>query len=174
MMAASVAAQTVAELNAELYSGLIMGVGKGTFAVCICILISITCCFFKNSVIYPNLCIFIATLLPVIVFLFIYLMPKESLASDKTQDDLLPTSWYFLKTVIFLMLITLVFIFSLLALCALKLKRVSVKRIDSEIGNKNIKNGEGLDQKGYVTLENNSAAVQGSNNEGGDEENRFY
>ena len=126
--------QTVAELNADLYNGLIMGVGKGTFVICICILISVTCCFFKNSVIYPNLCIFVATLVPVIVFLFIYLMPKESLASDKTQEDLLPTSWYFLKTVLFLLLVITVFIFSLIALCALKLKRVTVKRIDSEVG----------------------------------------
>ena len=70
--------------NAQIYEGLIAGVGKGTFAIVICMFISVTCCFFKGSVVYPNVCITCAILFPVITFLFIYLCPKESLASDKT------------------------------------------------------------------------------------------
>ena len=117
-------AESTAADPSEIYDGLIIGVGRGTFAIIVCIFISVTACFFKSAVVYSNLCIFVATLLPVLTFLIIYLSPKESLASDKTQDDLLPTSWYYMKSIFFLALIFLVFIFSIIALCAIKVTKV--------------------------------------------------
>ena len=139
----------MAELNAEIYKGLIVGVGQGTFAVIICIILAVICCFFKNSVIFPNLCVFCAILFPALVFLIIYTMPKESLASDTTQEDLLPTSWYFLKTMTFLILITIVFIIAMCSLCCLNCKKVSIRRIDSEVGANQPVTGGGLEAKGY-------------------------
>ena len=138
--------------NSEIYDGLIIGVGSGTFTVIICIFISITCCFFKNSCVYPNLCTFCAILLPAIVFLIIYLSPKESVASDKTQEDTLPTSWYFMKTVFFLCVICIVFLISLIALCSMKLQTIQIRRIDSEVGNERELQGSKGDAKGYTQV----------------------
>jgi len=129
-----------------------MGVGNGTFAVFICMIMSVLCCFFRHLFVFPNACVFLAVIFPLFVFLLIYIMPKESLKSDVTQEDQLPTSWYFLKTMTFSILIFLVFLLSLCAFCAMKIKRISVRRHDSEVGADMVSMGSLNNKKGYTSL----------------------
>ena len=129
--------------------------GRGTFAIIICILMSVVCCFFKNSSIFPNCVVFMAVLLPVIVFLIIYWAPKESLSSDKTKEDLLPTSWYFVKTMFFTGVIFFVFVVSILTLLMQRFRIIQVRRIDSEVGNDKKVVTSNMDKKGYEDASSN-------------------
>ena len=85
---------------------------------------------------YPNICLSVAVIFPVIVFLFIYAMPTQD-PNDKAGLSNVPTSWYFLKTILFTIVIFIVVIASLLALCSLTFKKITVRRIDSEISQNN-------------------------------------
>ena len=63
-------------------------------------------------------------ILPIIVFIIIYLLPKESLESDTTKLDLLPTDMYLIKEAFFLTLIILLFILSVAAVCIMRIKKI--------------------------------------------------
>ena len=123
-----------ASANLEIYEGLVFGVGKGTFIIICFMFFGVLLCFFRHSYYYPNVIIAVAIIIPCLVFLFFYVWPKDSLETDKTKYDELPKSWYFIKSILFLALISILFMISLCSLCYLKCKRVRVKRIDSEIG----------------------------------------
>jgi len=70
--------------NPEIYVGLVLGVGRGTFAVvCFCI-IGVVICFFKDSQATPNLCVALGIALPLVVLIIILLLPKKSLNTDKS------------------------------------------------------------------------------------------
>ena len=116
--------------TADLYAGLIMGVGKGTFAVFIFILFSILLCFFRHLFTYPFAVVVCAIVLPFIVFGFIYTMPTQD--PDESSHKQLPTSWYMVKTGIFTAIISLVTLFSCCAILSQRIHAVQVRRIDSE------------------------------------------
>ena len=84
--------------NVEIYQGLVFGVGKGTFAVIIFVIIGTIMCLFKDCTNCPNFCIVLGILLPVLVFILIRSLPVKSLESDKEQSDKLPTDNYMVKT----------------------------------------------------------------------------
>ena len=96
LLAGGVAAQTTG--NVEIYEGLIFGIGKGTFAVICFVILGAVLCLFKDCSSSPNLCIFVAILLPCLVFGIIRALPVKSLESDKEQADKLPTDNYLIKT----------------------------------------------------------------------------
>ena len=84
--------------NVEIYDGLIVGIGQGTFAIICFIILSTVMCLFKDCSSSPNAVICVAICLPVIVFLIIRALPLKSLESDKEQTDKLPTDNYLIKT----------------------------------------------------------------------------
>ena len=104
--------------------------GSGTMAVMVCILISIICCFFRASCKYPNGCLVLLILFPIIVFAIIYWLPKEG--AKRTDQAPLPTSSYFMKCIIFTILIFSVCCVSLGFLFSIKLTETKVTRKDSE------------------------------------------
>ena len=99
-------------------------------AVMVCILISIICCFFRASCKYPNGCLVLLILFPIIVFAIIYWLPKEG--AKRTDQAPLPTSSYFMKCIIFTILIFSVCCVSLGFLFSIKLTETKVTRKDSE------------------------------------------
>ena len=89
------------------------------------------------------------------MFLIIYWAPKESLSSDKTKEDLLPTSWYFVKTMFFTGVIFFVFVVSILTLLMQRFRIIQVRRIDSEVGNDKKVVTSNMDKKGYEDASSN-------------------
>ena len=73
---------TDASGNVEIYQGLVLGVGKGTIAVCVFGIFGLIICFFKDCTATPSLMIFVGILIPVLVFVIILGIPKESLRTD--------------------------------------------------------------------------------------------
>lgn len=74
----------------DLYSGLVMGIGSGTLAVTIFALLSMVICLLRDCSSTPNLLVFLAVCLPLLVLLIIVLLPKqsaESQAVDTTPHD---------------------------------------------------------------------------------------
>ena len=104
--------------------------GSGTMAVMVCIVISIVCCFFRASCKYPNGCLVLLILFPVIMFALIYWLPKEGV--KRVDQEPLPTSSYFMKCIIFTILIFAVCCVSLGFLFSIKLTETKVTRKDSE------------------------------------------
>lgn len=107
LMASSVAAQDKIETNVgtpEIYEGLVLTVGRGTFAVLCVSLFSVIMCFFKDAFNMPTCCVIVATLLPIITYLIILSIPLKSTTNDKERKDQLPTDAYFVRTMIFFIL----------------------------------------------------------------------
>ena len=73
--------------------------------------------------------------MPLTVLGFLMAMPKQSLAADRTKQETLPTSWYFVKTMFFLLLTTVIMFTAVLCMCLMKIRKISVQRYDSEIAN---------------------------------------
>ena len=109
---------------------------------------SIVLCFFRNIVPYPNAVIGAAILIPVIVFLVIYSLPTQD--SEDIEGEQVPTSWYMLKTILFTLLIFIVFITSVLACLSLKVPKITVRRIDSELTQPSTDLGAFSETKGYI------------------------
>ena len=115
-----------------------MGVGSGTFAVFICMIISVLICFFRHMFSFPNGAVFLAVMFPVIVFLIIYSMPTGDPVDSETgetikQEDRPPTSWYLVKVVVFTTLLAIMMLMSCCALLSQKIQSFHVRRMDSEI-----------------------------------------
>ena len=108
--------------------------GAGTFAVVIFAFIGLLFCFFKDVSYFPNCMVCSGVFLPIIVFVIIYLLPKESLSIDISNKSEQPTSFYFVKSILFLILITLALIFAIFAVLIAKCRRINIRRIDSEVG----------------------------------------
>lgn len=84
--------------NVEIYEGLLIGIGKGTFAVICFIVFGAVLCLFKDCSNSPNCCVGLAILLPCAVFGIIRALPVKSLESDSEKSDKLPTNNYMIKT----------------------------------------------------------------------------
>ena len=84
--------------NPEIYEGLIMGVGPGTFAVIIVSLLSMLICIFKDASASPSGCVAFAFIPPLITLAIVTTMPVQSLESDAEKEDQLPTSTYLVRT----------------------------------------------------------------------------
>ena len=82
----------------EIYDGLLHGLGKGTVAIIVFVVFGTVMCLFKDCSSSPNICICVAILLPVIVFLLILSLPVKSLESDQEKRDNLPRDNYMIKT----------------------------------------------------------------------------
>jgi hypothetical protein len=122
------------ETEEDLYAGL-TGVGNGTLVVIIVAIFAGVVCFFKDASYLPNCIVFFAALLPLTVLIVIFLLPKESLTTDTTDLSKIPTDNFMIRTIAFFFLIFLFFVASILAWCNMRLSTVSVRRIDSEVGN---------------------------------------
>ena len=92
----------------------------------------------------PNLCIVLAALLPVLVFIILIQLPKEKLVDDIDSeapvDPYLQTAW------IFLVFLIVTLICATCCLCKVHFRTSEVRRLDSEIGAHNSKviyDGEG-------------------------------
>ena len=105
----------------NIYEGLVMGVGVGTFVVLVTAGLGLLICFLKKSFANPNLIACGAVILPFIIFFIIYLWPKEPLDGvDKTNEDDLPTDLYFFKTMSFLIITIITALCACCSLCFIK------------------------------------------------------
>ncbi len=118
--------------NAEIYEGLVLGVGSGTLAVCAFAVLGLIICFFKDCSATPCLMVAAGILVPVIVLLIIIGIPKQSLATDTQKEDTLPTDAYRVRTGIFSALIFLVCFAVSFLMCIGKMTTLSGMRVDSE------------------------------------------
>lgn len=118
--------------NIELYEGLVLGVGQGTIAVCIMGIIGLIICFFKDCSATPSIMVAVAILLPVITFLIILAIPKQSLSTDTEKEDLLPTDAFRIRTGIFSALLFLVCVLVSFLMCMGKMTTLTGTRMDSD------------------------------------------
>ena len=109
--------------------------GNGTLVVIIVAILAGVVCFFKNASYLPNCVVFLAALAPITVLIIIFLLPKESLSTDTIDLSKIPTDYFMIRTIAFFLLIIAFFVLSVLAWCNMRIRTVSVRRIDSEIGN---------------------------------------
>ena len=110
---------TIDPLKAQLkvYEDLTQGVGGGTATIFAFLVLAIIVCFFKKACIFPNCCACICFMIPVLILIFLVLMPKQQLEEEVP----LPTSWYFIKTVAFTALTGLLMVCSILCLLLMKI-----------------------------------------------------
>ena len=87
--------------NLEIYQGLILGVGPGTFIVIMVAIFSSLFCLFKDCATCPNVCVGVGIGLPILTYLIIRQLPVKSLESDATKTDRLPTDSFYEDTQIF-------------------------------------------------------------------------
>jgi hypothetical protein len=114
----------------EIYDGLILTVGRGTFSILVVCIVSVIMCFFKDAFNMPTICVLGATSLPIITFLIIKAIPLKSTTVDKERRDKLPTDWYYVKTVLFFVL----FILACCLMCVFSfLSDKSMKRVGHRI-----------------------------------------
>jgi hypothetical protein len=66
----------VAAGNAEIYDGLVGGVGSGTIAVIAFGIVGLLICFFKDCTSTPSLMVAAGIILPLLVLLIIWFIPK--------------------------------------------------------------------------------------------------
>ena len=118
----------------DIYQGLVYGMGKGTFTVVIFAFIGLLFCFFKDLSYFPNCMVCFGTCLPLSIFLFIYWLPKETLSSDAASSKDAPTSLYFIKSILMLIVVALGLLFAICAVLFANCRNVSIRRIDSEVG----------------------------------------
>ena len=124
------AAQAVVE-----ESNLVMGIGKGTLAVVIFAIIGIVICFFKDGSYFPNLVVTCGCFLPLLVLLIIWSWPKQdpaATAAEKAKKE--PTDIFMVRTIIFLVFVSLMCCCSLIGLLSINMRTVQVRRMDSEVG----------------------------------------
>jgi hypothetical protein len=68
--------------NPEIYEGLVLGIGPGTLAVVVAMIIAMIMCLFKDSIEAPNVCVAAAIALPLIVLGIVRGLPVRSLKTD--------------------------------------------------------------------------------------------
>ena len=107
--------------------------GKGTICVLVAAVIGIIFCFFKEISYYPNCMVCCGFLIPIFVLVLIFSLPKESLATDKEQTTALPTSWYFVKAIVFLLLNIFIAITACIMIICVKCRRINVQRFDTSL-----------------------------------------
>ena len=114
---------------------LVAGVGKGTFAVLFFVVLAIALCFFRDASSNPTCYSICICLLPVIVFLFIWAMPKKDFSVDDGSDAAATdTDIYLFRTIGFLVFVSLCCIFSLGVMISNGLNSVHGRRMDSDVG----------------------------------------
>ena len=123
--------------NEEIYQGLVMGVGPGTVAVCAFGIIGLIICFFKDCTQTPALMVTVGIILPLLVLLIVWFIPKQDLRTDTQKEAKLPTDSYKIRTGIFSALIFLVCFFVSLLMCFGKITTVIGQRVDSELADIN-------------------------------------
>jgi len=110
-----------------------MGLGVGSFVILIFALVGIILCFIKDAFAYPNCTACCGFMIPAFVFLLIYIWPKESLSGvDKTDEDALPTDFYFVKILLFFIVTILVLIIACCSLLCFKWKFIYAQRMGSD------------------------------------------
>lgn len=120
--------------NLEIYQGLVLGIGKGTLAVCCFGIIGLVICFFKDMTATPSLMVALGIILPLLVLLIVWLLPKESLKTDADKTEKQITDSYMVKTAIFSALIFLVCILMSLVMCgAMLTTQLTGQKVDSEL-----------------------------------------
>ena len=107
--------------NPEIYDGLVLGIGKGTLAVCAFGIVGLVICFFKDCTATPSIMVAVGIALPLLVLLIVWFLPKKSLTTDTTQEDKLPTNAFRVRTGVFTALICLVCIIMSLIMCGGKM-----------------------------------------------------
>jgi hypothetical protein len=118
--------------NTEIYNGLILGVGPGTFAVILAALVGVIICFFKDCVATPNLCVAGAISVPCIVLIIVRSMPVKSVASDTEATDKLPTDYYIVRTVtVTILIFVAAIILCLTMFCSNFTATLVAKKMDS-------------------------------------------
>jgi hypothetical protein len=118
--------------NSQIYDGLVGGIGKGTIAVCVFGAVGIIICFFKDCTATPSLMVAAGIILPLLVLLIIWFIPKQSLSTDSEKADELPTDAFRIRTGIFSCLIFLVCILVSLLMCVGKMTNLTGTRVDSD------------------------------------------
>jgi len=86
--------------NPEIYEGLVLGIGPGTIAVVVAMIIAMIMCLFKDSIEAPNVCVAAAIALPLIVLGIVRALPVRSLKTDLVGQDELPTDAYLVRTAV--------------------------------------------------------------------------
>ena len=114
-----------------------MGVGPGTVAVCAFGIIGLIICFFKDCTQTPALMVTVGIILPLLVLLIVWFIPKQDLRTDTQKEAKLPTDSYKKRTGIFSALIFLVCFFVSLLMCFGKITTVIGQRVDSELADIN-------------------------------------
>jgi len=128
-------AAAAAERQAQIYEGLVGGLGEGSVAVLVAAGCGVCLCFLKDGTNCPNCAAFAGVLWPVFIFACIWGWPKESLKGlDKTDEETLPTDLYFFKTVTFLALTTCVATCSCCALISAKCAFLQAARMGTDEG----------------------------------------
>jgi hypothetical protein len=110
----------------EIYTGLVLGVGKGTFFILFFSFIGMILCCTKHSFQDPRLIVLLAFALPLITFITIWLLPLKSLPSERLKAEEIPEDIYLLRTGFFLFLAVVGF----LALSCYIVFSVSVVRLE--------------------------------------------
>ena len=111
-------AQTKAGGDPSIYSGLILGLGPGTFWILVCTVLSILACLFKDSTSTPTLCVALAIAFPIIVLLIVASMPVENLELLEAQQKSEPNDPYLVRTTVFCVLIYVLTIVLCCVLCS--------------------------------------------------------
>ena len=68
--------------NTEIYVGLVLGIGRGTLAIIIFVIIGIIICFFKDVSPTPMIIVTIGVALPILVLLIILMIPLEAVGDE--------------------------------------------------------------------------------------------
>jgi len=118
--------------NAEIYDGLVGGIGSGTVAVIVFGVLGLIICFLKDCTATPSLMVAVGIILPLLVLLIIWFIPKQSLNTDTQKEDELPTDAFRVRTGIFSTLIFLVCILVSFLMCVGKMTNLTGTRVDSE------------------------------------------
>jgi hypothetical protein len=96
--------------NTEIYSGLVVGIGKGTLSILIFAILGIVICLFRDCSSMPNILVAAGIALPLLVLLIIVLLPKRSLKTDKQANDNVPSDNYLLWKLLITIAMGLVFL----------------------------------------------------------------
>ena len=84
--------------NLEIYEGLVMGVGRGTVAVVAFGVVGLIICFFKDCSSTPSVLVALGIIIPLLVLLIVWVLPKQSLNTDIEQTDKMPSDPFRLRT----------------------------------------------------------------------------
>ena len=96
-------------------------------------IIGVIICFFKDCVPVPNVCITIAIIIPLLTLLIVRLLPIKDI--DTSEE--VPVSWYYVKTMIFIVVICL----ACLGICAFYFgSNITKELISTRVDSQNVSN----------------------------------